>query len=99
MEETRLSDGTKYYAYFLLYVDDCLVIHHTTDTALHELDHFLKIKSESIGDPNMYMGAKHRNFVLESRFEAWATKALEHVQDYVSNSEAYLHEYFGSQKF
>ena len=44
-EETRPSDGAKYYAYFLLYVDDCLVIHHASDTALHELDHFFKMKS------------------------------------------------------
>ena len=44
-EETRLSDGAKYYAYFLLYVDDCQVIHHAVDKALHEPNHFLKVNS------------------------------------------------------
>ena len=29
-EETRLSDGDKYCAYSLIYVGDCLVIHHAT---------------------------------------------------------------------
>ena len=43
-EETLPSGGDKYYAYFLLYVDDCLVIHNAADTALHELDHFFKMK-------------------------------------------------------
>ena len=37
--KTRPSDGAKYYAY------NFLVIHHAADTALHELDHFFKMKS------------------------------------------------------
>ena len=44
-EETRQSDGAKYYAYFLIYVDDCLVIHYAADTDLHELGHLFRIKS------------------------------------------------------
>ena len=62
-EEKHLSDGAKYYTYFLLYVDDFLVIHHTEDIALHELDHFFKMKSGSIGDPNLYRGDKPRKVV------------------------------------
>ena len=75
-EETRPSDGAKYYAYFLLYVDDCLVINHDADKALHEIDHFFKIQSGSIGDTNMYLGAKIRKVVLENGVEAWATSVL-----------------------
>ena len=63
-EEKCPSDSAKYYPYLLLYVDDFLVIHHSTDTALHKLDHFFKINSGSIGDPNMYLGAKLREVVL-----------------------------------
>ena len=74
-EETRPSDGTKYYAYFLIYVDDGLVIHHATDTVLHKLDHFFKMKSRSIGYPNMFLRAKIRKVVLENGAEAWATSA------------------------
>ena len=44
-EETRPSDGLKDYAYFLLYVDDCLVIHHAEDTDMRELGHSIKMKS------------------------------------------------------
>ena len=43
-EETHPSDDDKYYAYFLLYVDDCLVIHRAEDIALRELDQFFKMK-------------------------------------------------------
>ena len=63
-EKTRPSDGAKYYAYSLLYVDDCLVLNHAEDKALHELDHFFKMKSGSIGDPIMYLGAKLSKVVL-----------------------------------
>ena len=80
-EETRLSDGAKYYAYFLLYVDDCLVIHHAADTDLHELDQFFKINSGSIRDPNIYLGAKLRKVVLENGVEAWATSELKYVKE------------------
>ena len=34
-EETCPSDCAKYYVYLLIYVDDCLVIDHATDTSLH----------------------------------------------------------------
>ena len=44
-EETCPSDGSKYYAYFLLYVDDCHVINNATYTDLHELNHFFTMKS------------------------------------------------------
>ena len=98
-EETCPSEGAKYCSYFLLYVDDCLVIHHDADIALHELGDLFKINPGSIGDPNMYLGAKLRNIVLENRVEAWATSASKYVQDAVSNSEVHLYENFMGRKF
>ena len=68
-EETCPSDGAKYYAYFLLYVDDSLVIHRAAETYLHELDHLFKMKSGSIGDPNMYLGAKLRRLYWKTELK------------------------------
>ena len=85
-EETRPSDCAKYYANFLLYVYDFLVIHHDADIAMHEIDHFLKMKSGSNWDPYMYLGAKLKNVVLENGVEAWATSVSKYVQEAVSNS-------------
>ena len=53
----------------------------------------------SIGDPNMYLGAKLRRVLLENLVEAWATSASKYVQEYVYNSEAYLHEHIWGRKF
>ena len=56
-------------------LNDCLIIHHVADTAMHELDHLFKMKSGSIGDPNLYPGAKLRKVLLENGVEVWATSA------------------------
>ena len=57
------------------------------------------MKSGSIGDPNMYLGDKLSQVLLENRVGAWANSASEYVQEAVSNSEDYLHGHFGGQKF
>ena len=57
------------------------------------------MKSGSIGDSNMYLGAKLRKFLVENGVKAWATSALKYLQEAVCNSVAYLNDYFGDQKF
>ena len=57
------------------------------------------MKSGSIGDPNMYLGDKLRNVVLENGVEEWATSASKYVQEALSNSEDYLYEHFGGREF
>ena len=54
----RADDNSEYYAYILLYVDDCLAISKDATKELHALDHYFKMKKGSIGDPDMYLGAK-----------------------------------------
>ena len=45
--ETRASDGVKYYAYILLYVDGILVIHHDAEAVLLRIDKYFKLKAGS----------------------------------------------------
>ena len=54
----RADDNSEYYAYILLYVDDCLEISEDTTKELHALDHYFMMKKGSIRDPDMYLGAK-----------------------------------------
>ena len=51
-------DGDKYYSYILFYVDDVLVVHHNAMTTLMNIDKYFKLKPSSIGDPDIYLGAK-----------------------------------------
>jgi hypothetical protein len=50
------SDGHKYYAYALPYVDDILITHH--DSLVWCLRKIFKMKPGSIRDPDFYLGAK-----------------------------------------
>ena len=94
----RPDDGFKYYAYILLYVDDCLCIHHDAEKQLQQLDKFFPMKPGSIGDPDIYLGAKLRKVTLDNGVESWSLSPSKYVQEAVRNAETYLAENFGGQK-
>jgi hypothetical protein len=78
--EVRPDDGFRYYAYALLYVDDLLVIHHDADACLKEIDKFFKMKPDSIGDPDFYLGAKLKPLVLPNGVTAWGMSSSKYIQ-------------------
>ena len=43
-----------------MYVDDILVMHHDAMALLNTINHSLKMKPESMGDPDIYLGGKLR---------------------------------------
>jgi len=86
----RPDDGMEYYAYILLYVDDCLCIHHDTEGALRELDKYFQMKPGSIGDPDIYLGAKLRQVTLDNGVHAWSASPSKYIQDAINNVEQYL---------
>lgn len=88
--EIRPSDGHQYYSYVLLYVDDALVIHHDAEAALNKLDWFFKMKAGSIGDPDIYLGAKLKRTHLPNGVEAWALSPSKYVREAVSTCKDYL---------
>ena len=55
---THPDNGFVYYTYILLYIDDCLAIHHDAESILYELDKYFQIKKGSIADPDIYLGNK-----------------------------------------
>ena len=86
----RPDDGFRYWAYILLYVDDCLAIHHDATSALEQLDKYFQMKPGSIGDPNFYLGAKLRKVTLDNGVEAWSISASKYVQEAVRNCETFI---------
>ena len=55
---THPNDGFVYYAYVLLYINDCLAIHHHIESVLYELDKYFQMKKGSIADPGICLGSK-----------------------------------------
>ena len=82
----------------LLYVDDCLCIHHDAETALQQLDKYFQMKPGTIGDPDIYLGGKLRKVQLNNGVWAWGMSPSKYVQDAVRNSEEYLGRNFGGRK-
>jgi transposase len=88
--EVRPSDGVHYWSYVLLYVDDCMAIHHDAQACLERIDKFFMMKKGSIGDPDLYLGAKLRKIILPNRVEAWSLSPSKYVQEAVKNVQEYL---------
>jgi len=96
--QVRPDDGFHYYSYMLLYVDDCLAIHHDATTALNDLDKFFMMKKGSIGDPDIYLGAKLKKMKLPNGVEAWGMSPSKYVQEAVRNVEQHLDKHWHGRK-
>ena len=85
------SNGTTYWRYVLLYVDDILAI-------MEEPEHFIRnelgsrftVKEKSIGPPTQYLGNKVSNVTLENGTKCWSFSSSQYVQNAVANVETYL---------
>ena len=95
--EIRPSDGHKYYAYILLYVDDVLVIHHDANAELERIDNHFEMKPGSMGDPDLYLGAKLRKVTIDGT-DAWSFSSSKYVQASVQNVEEFLNKRFNGRK-
>ncbi len=56
--EKRPDDNFRFYSYILCYVDDILVVHHDSMSVLATINNYLPLKPSSIGDPDIYLGAR-----------------------------------------
>ena len=82
----------------LLYVDDALCIHHDAQTALEDLDRYFQMKEGSIGDPDLYLGAKLRKISLPNGVQAWSTSPSKYVQEAVKNVSTHLYKEYEGRK-
>ena len=79
-------------SYVLLYVDDCLCIHHSAVEELNKIDKFFKMKAGSIGDPDIYLGAMVKPMKMNNGVTAWAISPSKYVNEAVNNSEKWTQE-------
>jgi hypothetical protein len=96
--EVQPDDGFKYYAYVLLYVDNCMAIGHDPLTVLNQLDKFFTMKKGSIGDPDIYLGCKVKKMTLPNGVVAWGMSPSKYIQEAVQNCEDHLHKRYDGRK-
>ena len=88
---TKPSDGSEYWEYVLLYVDDALSVSHRPEEVLrNEIGKYWIMKSNSIGPPKLYLGNKVSKVTLENGVLAWAFGSSQYVQSAIANVERYL---------
>jgi len=88
--ETRPSDNVRYYAYILVYVDDILCMHHDAMTVLDRINKHLPLKPTSVGDPDIYLGAKLKETQLPNGIWAWGMSPSKYVNQAVQNCQTHL---------
>ena len=98
MRPAEKSDGSKYYEFVLLYVDDTLVVSENAERILRdEIGRYFELKEESIGPPDIYLGGKVRKVTLDNGQEAWSFSSSQYVRTAVRNVEEYLNEHGNGQ--
>ena len=93
MRESRLDDGTDYYEYILLYVDDCLVVSEHPKESLHCLGKYFPLKPDSIGPTKLYLGGKLAKLELPNGVVYWTISASKYSQQALKNLESILDKY------
>ena len=88
----RPEDNYNYYSYVLLYVDNCLCICHDAEAEIHKIDNFFTMKKGSVGDPDVYLGAKVKRMKIPNGVQAWALSSSKYVQEAVRKVENYLRD-------
>jgi hypothetical protein len=82
---TRPEDNVHYYAYILCYVADILCIHHDPMSVTNEINGYLPLKPNSVGDPDIYLGAKLKQTQLPNGVMAWGLSPSNYVVQAVKN--------------
>ena len=88
-------DGSRYYEYILVYVDDVLIISHDTDSHLKRIQASYDLNPNSIGPPTRYLGADVKRATRAedpSGREYWSLSAYTYVKNAVRNVKLLLNE-------
>ncbi len=89
---TRPEDNVHYYAYILRYVDDILCIHHDPMTVMGEINKYLPLKPSSLGNHDIYPGAKLKETRLPNGVMAWGLSPSKYVIQAVKSCQLHLTE-------
>ena len=82
--------GEPVYEYILVYTDDILIISIDGKKIMNQLDQHCMVKKDSIGFPDIYLGAQVSEFVLSDGSRHYALSADKYVKEALQNVRDYL---------
>lgn len=74
-------DGSLYYSYILVYVDDILIVSESPNKYMDQLSKHYYVKDNSIGPPDLYLGTRYKR--VKDRFgkTTWSSSTDTYVQE------------------
>ena len=74
-------NGTKYYEYVLLYVNDLLLVSEKVESVIQmEIDKYFELKKVSIDMPDIYLGGKLSRIELDNGVMAYTFSSNQNVK-------------------
>ena len=65
MKQATKPDGTKYWSYIIVYVDNVLCIDHDPKSMMKMISEIYRMKEGSIETPKVYLGANIKQWNLQ----------------------------------
>ena len=91
-KKSSRSDGTEYYEYLLVYVDDVLAISLDPKAIMDTIGKYFTIKDNKYGQPETYLGANIEKVQLDDGSDAWSMHSQHYVKSLVQTIEDLLGE-------
>ncbi len=88
--KTQPDGSVLYNASISCYVDNILCIHHDALSVLTQINKYLPLKPTSVGNPDIYLGAKLKETLLPNGFYAWGMSPSKYVNQAVKNCQIHL---------
>ena len=80
----------EYYEYLFVYTDDILAIGVNPHEVLTRLNHYFKLKPDSIHPPDDYLGTKIKLTTLPNGVKAWGQSSSHYILNSVANLEDWM---------
>ena len=80
------ADGSQYYEYVLMYVDDILTISERAREIMIQIQESFKFKNDKIEEPSSYLGAKLQKKVINEQ-TCWSMTSQDYVKAAIDNVE------------
>ena len=84
MKQDTRPDGTSYYTYILVYVDDVLIISHDPSFYMQQLKSKYFVKPDSVGPPKIYLGAEIKKTNDRRGKPAWSSSSNKYVKEAIT---------------
>ena len=84
------EDGSEYYEFVLLYVDDCLFVSEDPKNTLMKISKYFLMKPSLLGPQKVYLGGKVSQVILPNGVKAYSYSASQYLHEAIRGVEEYL---------